>query len=53
MPKQDSWLHNLVYVEMRQGQAVDWYRKAAEQGNAKAQFNLGFMYFDRLGVLKD
>jgi len=22
-----------------------WYRKAAEQGNAKAQFNLGLMYY--------
>ncbi len=24
--------------------AVTWFRKAAEQGNAKAQTNLGFMY---------
>ena len=26
-------------------EAVKWYRKAAEQGYAKAQFNLGFMYY--------
>ena len=25
-------------------QAVFWYRKSAEQGNAKAQYNLGLMY---------
>ncbi len=25
-------------------EAVKWYRKAAEQGFAKAQSNLGFMY---------
>ena len=25
-------------------EAVRWYRKAAEQGNATAQFSLGFMY---------
>ncbi len=24
--------------------AVNWFREAAEQGNAKAQTNLGFMY---------
>ena len=27
--------------------AVSWYRKAAEQGNADAQFDLGVMYHDR------
>jgi TPR repeat protein len=25
-------------------EAVDWYRKAADQGNAEAQYNLGEMY---------
>ena len=29
--------------------AVSWYRKAAEQGDADAQFNLGFMYDQRPG----
>ena len=32
---------------------MDWYRKAAEQGNAQAQFQLGYMYFTGNGVNKD
>jgi TPR repeat protein len=34
-------------------QAVYWYKKAAEQGYAGAQYNLGFMYVNGKGVLKD
>ena len=34
-------------------EAVKWYRKAAEQGVAKAQYNLGAMYFDGQGVPQD
>ena len=34
-------------------EAVKWYRKAAEQGDAKAQNNLGVKYGNGLGVLKD
>ncbi|MFZ2168120.1 MAG: tetratricopeptide repeat protein, partial [Methylococcaceae bacterium] len=34
-------------------QAVAWYRKAAEQGHAKAQFNLGVMYKKGQGVPQD
>ena len=34
-------------------QAVTWYRKAAEQGNPRAQFNLGGMYFNGDGAPKD
>ena len=34
-------------------QAVRWYRKAAEQGDAIAQYNLGLMYADGEGVPKD
>jgi TPR repeat protein len=34
-------------------QAVYWYQKAAEQGLAEAQYNLGFMYVNGKGVLKD
>ena len=30
--------------------AKEWYKKSAEQGNAKAQFNLGILYEDGLGV---
>ena len=34
-------------------QAAAWYRKAAEQGDAKAQFLLGMMYDFGLGVVQD
>ena len=33
--------------------AAQWYRKAAEQGNAPAQSNLGIMYENGRGVEKD
>jgi TPR repeat protein len=32
---------------------VSWYRKAAEQGHADAQFTLGYMYSNGCGVPKD
>jgi len=32
-------------VEQVYAKASHWWRKAAEQGNAYAQFNLGDMYF--------
>ncbi len=32
---------------------MKWYRKAAEQGVAKAEFNLGLMYDNGLGVKQD
>lgn len=31
-------------------EAVKWYQKAAEQGNAMAQYNLGVMYANGMGV---
>jgi len=31
-------------------EAVKWYRKAADQGYAKAQYNLGVMYYSGDGV---
>ena len=34
-------------------QAAKWYRKAADQGNAAAQFNLGVSYHNGEGVEKD
>ena len=34
-------------------EAVKWYRKAADQGHAQAQFMLGFMYRKGRGVVKD
>ncbi|WP_172920060.1 tetratricopeptide repeat protein, partial [Capnocytophaga canis] len=34
-------------------EAVKWYRKSAEQGNALGQYNLGVMYDYGYGVPKD
>ncbi len=36
-----------------EAEAVRWYRKAAEQGYAQAQFNLGVVYANGRGVAKD
>ncbi len=33
-------------------EAVKWFRKAAEQGNAPAQYNLGLCYAKGKGVRK-
>ncbi len=35
------------------GEAVKWYRKAAEQEYARAQSGLGYMYSNGRGVEKD
>ena len=32
---------------------MDWYRKAADQGFAYAQFNLGLMYYIGQGMAQD
>ena len=34
-------------------EAVKWYRKAAEQNDATAQYNLGLMYANGRGVPQD
>ena len=34
-------------------EAVKWYKKAAEQGNASSQFKLGSSYANGEGVTKD
>jgi TPR repeat protein len=34
-------------------EAVKWYRKAADKGNATAQFNLGMCYKNGIGTSKD
>ena len=34
-------------------QAVEWYRRAADQGYAAAQLNLSTLYFNGSGVPKD
>ena len=40
-------------VPKDEAEAVNWYRKAAEQGHARGQFNLGLMYANGRGVTKD
>ena len=40
-------------AETPSAEAVKWYRKAAEQGNADAQYNLGVMYDHGRGVPQD
>ena len=37
-------------MDQSYAKAVEWYRKAAEQGNATAQTNLGYMYAEGRGV---
>jgi TPR repeat protein len=41
------------YKDQSYDQAVPWYRKAAEQGHAGAQYTLGTMYDRGWGVAKD
>tara|TARA_R110002072_G_scaffold156742_1_gene307269 strand:+ start:4565 stop:5863 length:1299 start_codon:yes stop_codon:yes gene_type:complete len=45
--------HNGKGVPPDYAQAVTWYRKAADQGHAKAQYNLGVMYAKGEGVPQD
>ena len=40
-------------VPQDDAEAVRWYRLSADQGNADAQYNLGFMYANGLGVPQD
>ena len=39
-----------IGVPQDYAEALHWYRKAAEQGDANAQINLGFMYNNGRGV---
>ena len=41
------------FVRQDAGVAVVWYRRAAEQGDATAQNNLGAMYLTGRGVTQD
>jgi len=40
-------------VKQDHAEAVRWYRKAAEQGHAVSQYNLGVMYANGQGVKQD
>ena len=41
------------FNEKNYTEAVEWYRKSAEQGDAGGQANLGYMYSNGFGVEKD
>ena len=43
----------LTWRRIHDAEAVRWFRLAAEQGDASAQFNLGGMYANGEGVLED
>jgi len=45
--------NGLLGVKTNQDDAVKWFRKAAENGNALAQSNLGLCYFNGTGVKTD
>ncbi len=57
--KKNNQLESGVNDDTHQGvpqdykQAAAWYRKAAEQGDAEAQDNLGFLYHNGRGVPQD
>ncbi len=40
-------------VPLDYAEAVKWFRKAADRGVAKAQYNLGLMYANGAGVTQD
>ena len=42
-----------IGVPENNAEAFKWFRKAAEQGHAKAQYNLGLMYDKGQGVPQD
>ena len=42
-----------AYIAGDYAEAVEWFRKAAEQGLGGAQFSLGWMYRNGKGVLQD
>ena len=51
----EDWLRKAEKLtsEKRYDEAVVWYRKAAEQGNADAQYKLGLCYENGKGVRQD
>jgi tetratricopeptide (TPR) repeat protein len=51
--QQQYSLAEQYYKDKSYGQAVQWYRKVAEQGHAGAQYSLGRMYDFGWGVAQD
>ncbi|MEO5348244.1 MAG: sel1 repeat family protein [Magnetococcus sp. YQC-3] len=49
-----GWMyHTGTGVTRDHAQAMQWYRKAADQGNLSAQYNIGVMYYRGEGVAKN
>ena len=40
-------------VQADRAKAAEWYEKAAQQGYARAQYNLGNLYYEGIGAKKD
>lgn len=49
----NNYFHGMGTFSRDYSQAFYWYQKAADRGNADAQFKLGLLYEDGLGVTKD
>src|ERR1700677_614732 len=49
----DAFYFNALGVAQDYVEAVKWYRKAAEQNDARVQFNLGICYDKGQGVAQD
>ena len=47
------WIGEGVNFPQNESEAIEWFRKSAEQGYAPAQCNLGVMYANGRGVAKD
>ena len=48
-----SDLADEYYQQGNHAKAFEWYTKAANQGEAEAQHNLGVMYYEGQGVRQD
>jgi TPR repeat protein len=55
--RRSAWTENNIgdayYHTKNYSKAAEWYFKSAQQGDALAQCNLAFMYFNGYGVAKD
>lgn len=49
----DWYLEGHMMVTKDYSQAHRWYTRAAQQGSALAQYNLGLLYYNGFGVLQD
>lgn len=49
----DAYLFGEYDLNVDYKQAFNWYQKAADQNDAKSQYNLAIMYLNGYGVKKD